>query len=49
MEINFAAANDPKEKHLIEGAHHSDIPETMGAAYGDLIHAFVAPTLAVQP
>ena len=41
-----AAANDPKEKHLIAGGHHSDLPEVMGAGYGDVIHAFVDPRLA---
>jgi alpha-beta hydrolase superfamily lysophospholipase len=44
----FAAANEPKELKLVEGAHHSDIPETMGgAAYGELMTGFL--DRALQP
>lgn len=41
MAKNFAAANGPKEQHLIEGGGHSDLPQFMGPGWGELIHAFV--------
>ena len=38
----YANANDYKQLELIEGAGHSDIPQTMGGAnYAALIHAFI--------
>ena len=43
----FANANEPKQLELIEGAAHSDIPETMGPAnYAALINGFVSTTIA---
>lgn len=45
MEVNYAAAAGPKERHLIEGAGHSDVPEVMGDDYGALVRAYVAPHL----
>ncbi len=45
-EINYAAANEPKLLHIEPGGGHADLPEVMGQRYADLIHSFVAPTLA---
>lgn len=50
MQINYDASTSArKEKHLVEGASHSDVPEVMGQAYADAIHAFIAPALASAP
>ncbi|HLL53339.1 MAG TPA: alpha/beta hydrolase [Myxococcaceae bacterium] len=45
-EVNYAAANEPKQKVIVPGGGHSDLPEVMGDAYGDLIHAFVEGAFA---
>jgi len=42
---NYAAANEPKQLWIQQGGGHSDLPQVMGAAYGEMIHAFVDPRL----
>ena len=42
----FANANDPKQLELIDGAGHSNIPETMGPAnYATLVNTFIDATI----
>ena len=43
----FANANDPKQLELVEGAGHSNIPETMGPAnYAAVINTFIGSVIS---
>lgn len=46
-EALYENAPDPKRLVLVEGAGHSDVAETMGAAYRETVHAWVDPVIPV--
>ena len=45
----YAAAKDPKKLVLVEGADHGNVPEKLGGAYGDTVHAWVNEHLPQEP
>jgi hypothetical protein len=49
MQINYDAANQPKQQHLEPTGGHSNLPVVMGQRFADLVDGFVMPQLAVTP
>ncbi len=41
----YEAAKDPKQLRLVAGATHTNIPQVMGAAYGNVLRTFVTNAL----